>query len=166
MRMRQRLTFTALVTAIVIGIALVAAGCSSGYGTTPPASTPSTGTVGPASEYSVDVATSQTLGQYLVDQHGMTLYWTTADSAGMSNVPDNLLSVWPVFYVETVIVPSTLMASDFGSITRSDGSMQTTFKDWPLYYYASDTAAGDTAGQGVGGRWSVVSPDATGPMPS
>ena len=28
----------------------------------------------------------------------------------------------------------------------------------PLYYYAKDTKAGDTTGQGVGGKWFVASP--------
>ena len=48
------------------------------------------------------------------------------------------------------------------STTRKDGSGQVTFKRWPLYYFAGDSAAGDTKGQGVGGKWFVV--DATGKM--
>ena len=33
--------------------------------------------------------------------------------------------------------------------------------DWPLYYFAGDTAPGETNGQGVGGVWWVVAPDGT-----
>ena len=42
--------------------------------------------------------------------------------------------------------------------------MQVAINGLPLYYYADDTKAGDTTGQGVGGKWFVASP--TGAMPS
>ena len=47
----------------------------------------------------------------------------------------------------------------FGSITREDGAQQTTFKGWPLYLFASDTAPGDVNGDGSGGVWFVAKPD-------
>ena len=119
----------------------------------------------PTPTYTVNVATSPTLGQYLTDGSGRALYWTTADSPGTSNVSGATLNVWPVFYVSSISVPSSLNASNFSSIMRTDGSRQTTYKNWPLYYYVNDTAAGDTKGQGIAGRWSVVNPAATGPVP-
>jgi predicted lipoprotein with Yx(FWY)xxD motif len=164
--MKMRSVSVALLTGLLLVSILATAGCSSGYGTTPPAVTPPSGTSTPTSQHAIDVTANPTLGQHLVDSFGMSLYWTTADAPGMSNVPDNLLTTWPVFYAAQVTVPSTLMTSDFGTITRSDGSMQTTFKGWPLYYYGSDTTPGDTGGQGLGGRWSVVTPGASGPQPS
>jgi predicted lipoprotein with Yx(FWY)xxD motif len=33
-----------------------------------------------------------------------------------------------------------------------------TLNGWPLYYYAGDSAAGDTNGQAVGGIWWVLDP--------
>jgi predicted lipoprotein with Yx(FWY)xxD motif len=48
--------------------------------------------------------------------------------------------------------------SDFGSMTLSDGTMVTTYKGYPLYYYASDTKRGDTNGQGFKNVWYVVNP--------
>jgi hypothetical protein len=36
----------------------------------------------------------------------------------------------------------------------------------PLYYYAKDAKAGDTTGQGVGGKWFVASPTGAAPAPS
>jgi len=39
-----------------------------------------------------------------------------------------------------------------GTITRADGTTQVTISGQPLYYYASDKAAGDANGQGLGGN--------------
>ena len=51
-------------------------------------------------------------------------------------------------------VDSTLL----GTITRDDGTTQVTYNGWPLYYFAGDTAPGDTTGQGMEGVWFLVSP--------
>ena len=72
----------------------------------------------------------------------MTLYWTTLDSVGQSNVSGSSLSIWPVFSVSNIIVSSSLNPSDFGSITRADGKSQISYKGWPLYYYYEDQAPG------------------------
>jgi plastocyanin len=53
---------------------------------------------------------------------------------------------------------STLPASDIGSITRSDGSKQSTYKGYPLYYFVKDTEHGDTNGQNVNKVWFVIDP--------
>ena len=59
----------------------------------------------------------------------------------------------------TIQVSSPLNAADFGSITRADGTNQTTWKGWPLYYYASDSAPGQVNGENVQKIWFVVKPD-------
>jgi predicted lipoprotein with Yx(FWY)xxD motif len=48
------------------------------------------------------------------------------------------------------------VTGDVDTITATDGSTQVTLNGWPLYYYAGDSAAGDTAGQGVNEVWWVV----------
>jgi len=45
-----------------------------------------------------------------------------------------------------------------GTVERDDGSTQTTYGGWPLYYFAADTAPGDLNGQGVGENWFVIDP--------
>jgi predicted lipoprotein with Yx(FWY)xxD motif len=115
-------------------------------------------------QYTVNLSTGSSLGQYLVDGSGMTLYWTTADAPGTSNISGATLSLWPVFFTPSISVPPSLNASDFGSITRSDGTMQTAYKQWPLYYYSADKSAGDAFGQGVAGIWFVVNPAAGSPQ--
>ncbi len=41
--------------------------------------------------------------------------------------------------------------------------MQVAINGMPLYYYKADSAAGDTTGQGVGGKWFVASPSGAAP---
>jgi hypothetical protein len=49
--------------------------------------------------------------------------------------------------------------SDFGVITNSKGSKQTTYKQMPLYYYINDTARGDTNGENVNNAWFIIEPN-------
>jgi predicted lipoprotein with Yx(FWY)xxD motif len=121
--------------------------------TSTPASTPI-----PENSYTIMTITKIGLGDYLVDAKGMTLYYFTNDSVGKSNASDAVIANWPVFYVADIVVPSNLNASDFGTITRNDGKMQTTYKGWPLYYYIKDQAPGDTVGQRVNGVWFIINP--------
>jgi predicted lipoprotein with Yx(FWY)xxD motif len=51
------------------------------------------------------------------------------------------------------------VTGEIGTITGVDGSTQVTLNGWPLYYYAGESAAGDTNGQGVGGVWWVLTPE-------
>jgi hypothetical protein len=67
----------------------------------------------------------------------------------------------PVPASGTVTAGSGVTASDLGTITRSDGTKQVTYDSHPLYYFAGDSAAGQTSGQGsdgFGAKWWLVSP--------
>jgi transforming growth factor-beta-induced protein len=60
---------------------------------------------------------------------------------------------WPPVLVtddEVVNIPGLSI------ITRDDGSKQAAYKGRPLYFFQSDTAAGDMTGDGVGGVWWAV----------
>ena len=102
------------------------------------------------------------LGKYLVDSQGRTLYLFAKDTGTMSTCSGACASDWP---------PSTtsghpeagsgVNAALLGNITRSDGGTQLTYNGHPLYRYAGDQSPGDTNGQGLtefGGGWYVVSP--------
>jgi len=106
----------------------------------------------------VMVKSMEGLGNYLADSKGMTLYHFKSDSPGKSACTGGCLQRWPIFYSEKMEVPKGLDAKDFGTITREDGKKQTTFRGYPLYYFASDKKPGDALGQGVGGVWFVVDP--------
>ncbi len=70
-----------------------------------------------------------------------------------------------MYYAENVSAGSGLEGIDFGTITLPDGSRQTTYKGWPLYYYAPGGVreeAGETRGEGASNNaWFVAKPDYT-----
>jgi predicted lipoprotein with Yx(FWY)xxD motif len=126
---------------------------SSSYGTTPPPYGGGTGTI------SVQVKTDPHFGTILTDADGKTLYFFSPDANGSSSCTGNCLVYWPVFYTANATYDVSLTKTDFSTITRSDGSKQTTYKGWPLYYYAGDSKGGDLTGDGVDGIWFVAKPD-------
>ncbi len=117
--------------------------------------TTTSGSVMESSQYTVDVAYKPSIGFYLTNGTGFTLYVFTHDTPGngTSTCTGNCLKFWPAFYSSALKLPPGLNATDFTVITRPDGSKQLTYNGWPLYYYAPDTAPGDTKGQGVNKVW-------------
>ena len=99
------------------------------------------------------------IGKYFTDTEGKTLYWFKKDSPGKSTCSGACLEKWPIYYRETVAAPKDIKATDFGTITREDGKKQTTFRGYPIYYWAGDKKAGETNGQGINNVWNVINPD-------
>jgi predicted lipoprotein with Yx(FWY)xxD motif len=96
---------------------------------------------------------------YLTDATGRSLYLFSLDTKGTATsdpvsacTSAGCIAIWPIFHSDQSIVPSTLAASDFTVFTRPDGQQQTAYKGHPLYFFASDAAAGDTKGRGVNNR--------------
>ncbi|WP_325409679.1 hypothetical protein [Methanoregula sp.] len=104
-----------------------------------------------------------TLGNILVDAQGKTLYYFAADipGSGASTCSGSCTGLWPVFYRDTVTVSPPLGASDFSSFIRADGTSQTAYRGWPLYYFQGDTGPGNVSGENVNNNWFVVKPDET-----
>ena len=104
---------------------------------------------------------SSPLGTILVDSQGKTLYYFANDvpASGASSCNEQCAGVWPVFSSDTIKVSSPLDPADFGTITRTDGTKQTTYHGWPLYYYQADTKPGDVKGENVLDVWFVIKPD-------
>ncbi|GGO92854.1 COG4315 family predicted lipoprotein [Wenjunlia tyrosinilytica] len=108
---------------------------------------------------SVKVAQSD-LGPILVDQQGRTLYAFTKDKDRASNCDADCIAVWPALTGKDQA--SAGKGADkalLGKAERTKGAVQTTYGQWPLYYYVGDSAAGDTSGQGLDGEWFVVGAD-------
>lgn len=116
------------------------------------------GGVAAAAQPTVSVVTDAKLGPILVGPNGMTLYLYTKDTANVSNCSGGCAAAWPPLTVTGSATAGTGVSGTLGTIKRADGSMQVTYNGWPLYYYAADTKAGDTTGQGVGSVWYVLSP--------
>jgi len=113
-------------------------------------------TTGTNVKFTANVTNKGSIGTYLIDRKGMTLYWT----------PSNSPSDWPVFFTSDIVIPGSLSLSDFSNMKRADGTYQTTYKGWPLYYCVNDKVPGDTNGQGLGGVWFAVNPAALAPSSS
>ena len=88
---------------------------------------------------------------------GFTLYSFAPDTATTSKCTDACAQIWP-----PVVAPATLGAGvtgTLGTITRSDGSKQSTYNGHPLYTYTADTAPGPANGNGInvnGGVWHEI----------
>jgi|1185.fasta_scaffold274131_2 predicted lipoprotein with Yx(FWY)xxD motif len=153
-------------------IALVAAGCGSNndssgssassgggggiYGSSSSAPAKPAMNKGPAS---VGVRHGP-LGTFLTNSSGRTLYLFTADKGGKSACNGACAQAWPPLTTTgTPKATGGAKASLMSTIKRSDGTRQVTYGGHPLYTYVTDTAAGQTSGQGLnvfGGLWWVV----------
>ena len=125
---------------------------------------PDSGAAAPAAEMpaafagGIMVSQNDTLGDFLVDAKGMTLYLFTKDEPGVSNCYDQCAEHWPPLLTEgDAMAGSGADAALLGTTDRTDGTVQVTYNGWPLYYWWEDVAPGDTAGQTVGDVWYVVS---------
>jgi predicted lipoprotein with Yx(FWY)xxD motif len=111
----------------------------------------------------VQVAHSEEFGEILVDSQCRALYAFTQDVDGEPTCVDDCAEAWPPLIVEdrtTTFFPDYLDPELFTGVDHPEGE-QVKFGDWPLYYFAQDTAPGDLNGQGVGGVWWLVAPDGT-----
>ncbi|HEU0241635.1 MAG TPA: hypothetical protein VFR11_20595 [Micromonosporaceae bacterium] len=103
-------------------------------------------------------------GTYLTDGNGKTLYLFAGDTGTSSTCTAGCAQLWPPFTVSgQATAGSGATASDLGTTKRSDGKTQVTYNGHPLYYYAGDSSAGQTNGEGsnqFGAEWWMV--DASG----
>jgi predicted lipoprotein with Yx(FWY)xxD motif len=118
---------------------------------------PGTGGAPPAAN--VVLQTNAFLGSYLTDAAGRTLYTYGADLPGDCKTPplstcvaDCVVS-WPPFDAGARVLGAGLDDAAFGAIDRGDGTWQTTYYGWPLYYYKADLTLGQLTGQGKGKTW-------------
>lgn len=107
----------------------------------------------------LQVTSTQSHGNILTDAEGNALYFFARDVGGESQCEGDCLVNWPVFFSEEVEMGNGLEVGDVGTITRADGSSQTTYNGWPLYYFANDNQAGDVNGDGANGLWFVAKTD-------
>jgi predicted lipoprotein with Yx(FWY)xxD motif len=172
------------VAAGALPLVLVFAACSSGATTAPatnppsqaPASQPAAsqpaasqpaGGASPsaatADAYPLKVAAgSGSATNYLTAEDGKTLYLFKNDTvdSGKSTCNGDCATTWPPFVVDSLgeVKPDAAVTGKLALVTRDDGTKQVSYNGWPVYYYSGDTAAGDTNGQGLFGKWFVVNP--------
>ena len=129
--------------------------------TTPPAAT-AMPMATPTSPALLNLGQNATLGSFLVDSAGMTLYIFTKDTPNTSTCYNTCSTLWPPLLTNGAPTGGTgVTASMLGTTTRTDGTVQVTYNGWPLYTYSKDMAAGDTNGEGFASLWYVMTPAGT-----
>lgn len=152
-------------TAGLVGAMTVAAILLTGCGSTSPTarSTPTPSGSGAAATGTLVSTTTDSLGVFLVDGQGRTLYMFDADPEGTSGCYDACAKAWPP--LATTGAPTAAGdtdAKELSTSTRSDGITQVLYSGHPLYTYGQDAAPGETTGQGLtqqGGTWWVLGVD-------
>ncbi len=114
--------------------------------------------------YEVETAHVSGLGSVLVNGQGFTLYLYEPDAqSGHSKCSGPCAVEWSPLTLPTgVKFPVSgpgVEASLLSTTHRSDGTIQVTYDNWPLYTWAEDTAPGQATGEGLdnlGGVWYVL----------
>ena len=143
---------------LLIPVLLVAGACSkSSTPSTSPSEAPATSapaTSAAAASTTVKESNNATMGKILTNADGRTLYEFDLDSAGKSACNTGCSDTWPPLTFTGTGTPTG--TSGLGTIMREDGKKQVTYNGKPLYIYSGDTKAGDTSGDGIGGKWHVA----------
>jgi predicted lipoprotein with Yx(FWY)xxD motif len=129
------------------------------YGAAPPSNSNTSSSSGAASVVSTKTSS---LGTFLVDANGRTLYLWDADHGSKSTCSGACAQAWPpLTSTATPKAGGAVKASLLGTSQRADGSSEVTYAGHPLYTFAGDTQPGQTTGQGsngFGAPWWVVTP--------
>ena len=151
-------------TMVIGGAALLLAACGgqtggTGASTAPSASPSATATPSPSAAAVVLAQSVGSTGTILVAaSNSHTVYTFNSDTPGVSNCSGGCLATWPALTIASGQTPGggPGVTGQLGTITRSDGSLQVTYKGLPLYFFHSDSKPGDTKGNYTG--WSLVKP--------
>jgi predicted lipoprotein with Yx(FWY)xxD motif len=117
-------------------------------------------TASAAAAAAVELKTESTkLGTVLTDDKGKTVYWFAKDTSTASACTGACATAWPPVIGMPQAASGTTLTGRFGTIRRSDGTLQATYNGHPLYTFEGDTAPGQTNGNGIiafGAAWSAI----------
>ncbi len=88
----------------------------------------------------------------LMGANGMTLYVFDKDKDGISSCYDACATKWPPYLGKA----GDKMEKDWALTKRTDGAMQWTYDNKPLYFFEGDKKKGDKAGDAMGGIWHII----------
>jgi len=99
-------------------------------------------------------------GIWLTNSAGRALYLYTKDKGTTSECYGACAKAWPPLTTtgKVTISGKFTVPKDLGVTTRTDGTKQVTYGGHPLYYFAGDSAAGQTKGQGLENVWFLIGP--------
>ncbi len=112
------------------------------------------------SAYFSEITTSS-LGTYLTDKKGLTLYTFANDRPGVSTCTGQCLVKWPPYgpglsATGTAPINLPMLPVNIETMRGNNGMVQFAWKGMPLYYFYQDKAPGDTLGEGLLDAWYVV----------
>ena len=95
----------------------------------------------------------------LTNAQGLTLYYRTSDSPPSTVCSGGCASAWPPLLAPSSGTPTsaTSLPGKLTVVVDANGN-QVEYNGHPLYTFSSDSAAGQTNGEGVGGVWHVATP--------
>ena len=154
--------------ALVASLLLAACGSSS-----PSKTVSASASVKPVAQTSgsaalVKSASIASLGTVLVNGQGMTLYHLSGEQNGKFICTSaECLSVWHPLVAPSSAAPSGSGVGSLGTVKRSDGTIQVTYKGAPLYTFAQDKQSGEANGQGIKdvGTWSAATTSSSAAAP-
>jgi predicted lipoprotein with Yx(FWY)xxD motif len=148
---------------ILAGLALLVGACSSSSGASGDASEAASMAAESAAASmamgNAIAAAESDLGTILTDADGNTIYFFGNDTEGVSNCSGDCAANWPAVEVSGSPEAGDGVTAELATITRDDGTTQLTVNGFPAYYFAGDSAPGDTNGQGVNDVWWVYGAD-------
>lgn len=160
----RRLGLAALPFALIVAACSGSGGASTAPSAAAPTEAPPAASEAPsaAAADAIIALADTSLGSVIVAADGKTLYMFTPDEGGTPTCYDDCATAWPPLLVDDAAGAAAgegLDAAKLSTVERTDGGMQVVYNGWPLYFFASDSAAGDVTGQGVGEKWFVIGPD-------
>jgi predicted lipoprotein with Yx(FWY)xxD motif len=154
-------------TAVLAGVGLLAAACTSAG--PPPESSPTLpGPLsGSLSGKATTIKTEQSrFGPVLADGTGYTLYWFDKDTATKTACLGVCVSQWPPVTGVPKLAPGLSLPGTLSSFIRSDDIRQVTYNGHPLYTYAGDPEPGEIGGNDLyefSGYWYAMTVTAATP---
>jgi predicted lipoprotein with Yx(FWY)xxD motif len=138
---------------------LAACGAAGATNTTAPA-TSGAGSAG------TTISTGTTsLGTVLTDSKGFTLYYFLPEkNSTVGACTAGCLTAWPPLVVTgtpTAASGATGTLATVSVMVNGAAATEVTYNGWPLHTFATDTAAGQTGGNGVAGMWFAAMPGTT-----
>jgi predicted lipoprotein with Yx(FWY)xxD motif len=95
----------------------------------------------------------------LTNVDGKTLYYFTSDTATTAACTGSCLSTWPALLSNSSTATSSSTLPGKLSVQTDANGNQVEYNGHPLYLYSGDTAAGQTNGEGLFGKWFVATSD-------
>jgi predicted lipoprotein with Yx(FWY)xxD motif len=156
-----------LAVPVIAAAAAVLAACGSS-GTSSASGSGSTSTGSPVATTGGSSLKTATIGgvTVLTNSMGFTLYSFAPDTSTKSDCNGTCAQNWPPVQGQATAAG---VKGTFGTIKRSDGSVQATFDGHPLYAFVGDTAPGQAKGNGLnaaGGLWHEITTSGTAPAGS